>query len=453
MPITGNDKMSLKILEELKKGTKIKEIPLLYPVSLDQAKRLSRYYKILQAADKHLSIHDIEKIQMLGLRILFLAPLFKDEDWEVIREILGSANEKTTRKELPLLMQAIEEKRKRMAEFNSEIDLKLKVLEKRENEVKSLKQDIQRKQELLDEKIGFLKKYPVDIQLFLLKHLGIYENKLVLARRLDSGWQNSLKKKVVLRYDDLNYVWYVENLDKMVEDYQKRIHRKNPSSTEWDYEKEEKRNQHSKYPLPTSPIYRLPNGLAQDLRSSIEAVEREISEIEAERKFILKEIKKLRKTSPKSFMESVEARNSLSVKELKLHGELQDQALKWLFKKDFVVSSEVLLPNGKRCDVIGYNEQGHIVIIEVKVSKADFQQDKKWISYLDYCNEFYFLTNEEASSLYYAKEECKDIGLLEETKKGLHIREPFSREQQVKDQAKVQFAVNKSLSRKFVFGY
>lgn len=453
MPITGNDPVSLNILEDLKKGTKIKEIPLLYPVSLDQAKRLSRYHNILQTATRHLSKNDLEKIQMLGLRILALATLFKEEDWDALREILSSADEKTTRNELPLLMWAVEGKRKRIAEFTSEISMKLKALEKRENELAALKRDIQRKQESLDEKTNFLKKYPVDIRLFLLKHLGIYENDLVLARRLDSGWQKSLKKKEILTYDERNYIWHVTDLDQLAADYRKRIHRKRPFATEWEYEKEVKRNQHAKYSVPETPIYRLPNGLAQDLRSSIEAVEEEINEIEAEREVILKEIKKLRKASPKSFMESVEAMNALSVKELKRHGELQDKALKWLFRNDFVVSSEVLLPNGKRCDVIGYNENGQIVIIEVKASKADFQQDGKWMTYLDYCNEFYFLIIEEASPLYYAKEDCKGIGLLEETKNGLRIRETFSREQQAIDQVKVQFAINRSLSRKLVFGY
>jgi len=135
----------------------------------------------------------------------------------------------------------------------------------------------------------------------------------------------------------------------------------------------------------------LPTGLAEDLLSSIEAISEKKKEIEAERKDIQKQMKQLRKTSPKSFMESVEAMNTLSVQDLKRHGELQDKALKWLFNKGYVVASEVTLPNGKRADVVGYNESGRVMVIEVKVSKADFLQDEKWESYLDYCDEFYFL--------------------------------------------------------------
>ena len=61
--------------------------------------------------------------------------------------------------------------------------------------------------------------YPKNVQDFLIKHLGIYEDKLVLAKRLDSNWQRSLKKKDIIGYDEWNYIWYVNNLDKMVEEY------------------------------------------------------------------------------------------------------------------------------------------------------------------------------------------------------------------------------------------
>ncbi|WP_368013967.1 MmcB family DNA repair protein [Heyndrickxia coagulans] len=39
---------------------------------------------------------------------------------------------------------------------------------------------------------------------------------------------------------------------------------------------------------------------------------------------------------------------------------------------------------------MGYDEQGHIVIVEIKVSLLDFERDNKWNKYLSYCDEFYF---------------------------------------------------------------
>ena len=48
MAITGTDDLSLKILDSLESGTKVKDIPGIFSVSLDQAKRLSRYHNILE---------------------------------------------------------------------------------------------------------------------------------------------------------------------------------------------------------------------------------------------------------------------------------------------------------------------------------------------------------------------------------------------------------------------
>jgi hypothetical protein len=272
----------------------------------------------------------------------------------------------------------------------------------------------------------------------------------VLAKRLDSNWQRSLKKKAIISYDEWNYIWYVNNLDKMVEEYIRRTNRKNPYPIVWDYEKEERQNH--LWGVPSNPHYRLPTGLAEDLSSSLEAVEKRKMKIEFERKDIQTQMKKLRKTSPKSFMESVEAMNTLSIQDRKRHGELQDKALKWLYNKGYIVASEVTLPNGKRADVIGYNGDGHIIIIEVKVSRADFQQDEKWETYLDYCNEFYFLLNQEARPIYFQMGN-KEIGLLQEMKNTLKIDKPHLHEHQAKEREKILFSINRMLSKKFVYGY
>lgn len=42
-----------------------------------------------------------------------------------------------------------------------------------------------------------------------------------------------------------------------------------------------------------------------------------------------------------------------------------------------------------RADVLALAMNGHVVIVEVKSSVADFRTDKKMAGYLDYCNQFY----------------------------------------------------------------
>ncbi|MGX1402368.1 putative nucleic acid-binding Zn-ribbon protein [Bradyrhizobium japonicum] len=451
MPITGLDEVSHKVLNSLNNGTKVKDIPSLFPVSLDQAKRLSRYHNLLEQATTHLTQEAVDKLRKLGIKALYLSSLFKDEDWDGLTEILSSINERTRRDEFPLLIQALQEKRERIKHFQLETESKLNRLARREKELLQLEESIKETTEKIKQEQKFLKKYPAKVQRFLIKHLGIYNDKLVLARRLDSLWQKSLKKSNVLEFAD--FVYYVKDLDALAEDYLKRINRKTPLGTEWDYEKEDYRNRNGEYATPYSPEYRLPSGLAVDLRSSLEAVEEQMQEIRAEQETIQKEMKQLRKTSPKSFIEAIEATNTLSAHELKLHGEMQDKALKWLYNKGFIVASEVTLPNGKRADVIGYDENGHIVIVEVKVSTADFRQDEKWQTYLEYCDEFYFLLKPEIRPLFYRKQDYTGVGLLEETKKNVKIRRDHLLKHQPKERNKLQFSISKALSKKYVFGY
>jgi len=51
---------------------------------------------------------------------------------------------------------------------------------------------------------------------------------------------------------------------------------------------------------------------------------------------------------------------------------------------------EVVLPNYKRADLMALTAKGEICIIEIKSGLADYQSDKKWQHYLDYCDRFYF---------------------------------------------------------------
>jgi hypothetical protein len=51
---------------------------------------------------------------------------------------------------------------------------------------------------------------------------------------------------------------------------------------------------------------------------------------------------------------------------------------------------ELVLPNGRRADIVGLSNSGRILIVEIKSSAADFRSDQKWRDYLDYCDQMYF---------------------------------------------------------------
>ncbi len=49
---------------------------------------------------------------------------------------------------------------------------------------------------------------------------------------------------------------------------------------------------------------------------------------------------------------------------------------------------EVPLPNGRRADVLAVDAHGAIMIIEIKVARADLLGDDKWPDYLAWCDRF-----------------------------------------------------------------
>jgi hypothetical protein len=61
-----------------------------------------------------------------------------------------------------------------------------------------------------------------------------------------------------------------------------------------------------------------------------------------------------------------------------------------LLRHDYVCLCEVPLANGRRADLMGVDAHGRIVIVEIKVSRADLLGDGKWPDYLDYCDRFFW---------------------------------------------------------------
>lgn len=59
-------------------------------------------------------------------------------------------------------------------------------------------------------------------------------------------------------------------------------------------------------------------------------------------------------------------------------------------RNDIWCLPEMPLRCGRRADLMGIDAKGHVIIVEVKVSRADLLGDAKWTDYLDYCDRFYW---------------------------------------------------------------
>lgn len=59
-------------------------------------------------------------------------------------------------------------------------------------------------------------------------------------------------------------------------------------------------------------------------------------------------------------------------------------------RHDLLAIPEVPLGNGRRADLMALSPKGEVVIVEIKVSRADLLGDGKWTDYLDYCDRYFW---------------------------------------------------------------
>ena len=59
-------------------------------------------------------------------------------------------------------------------------------------------------------------------------------------------------------------------------------------------------------------------------------------------------------------------------------------------RNDIWCIPEMMLPGGRRADLMGVDAKGHVVIVEIKVARADLMGDAKWPDYLDFCDRFFW---------------------------------------------------------------
>lgn len=64
--------------------------------------------------------------------------------------------------------------------------------------------------------------------------------------------------------------------------------------------------------------------------------------------------------------------------------------VRMLLRHDITAIAEVPLDGGRRADLMAVDARGNLVIVEVKVARADLLGDGKWPDYLAHCDRFYW---------------------------------------------------------------
>ncbi len=75
-------------------------------------------------------------------------------------------------------------------------------------------------------------------------------------------------------------------------------------------------------------------------------------------------------------------------------GDVARGVTRMLLRHDCVTIAEVPLDGGRRADLMALDARGNIVIVEIKVSRADLLGDGKWTDYLAHCDRFFWAVPE-----------------------------------------------------------
>jgi len=464
--ITGNDEVSVKVLAALQNGAKVKELPAIFDISLDQAKRLSRYVNMLQTAQDSLSIQSIERLQAIGLKALFLASLFKERDWDGLNEVLAVTDASTKRDELPRLIDALQEKRQRVQELREEVAMRKKQLERIEEQRQVVMDSLEKIQAKMKKGLEAIKNYDAVTQEFLLEHVGVHEvydyqkmelkETYILIKRLDSLFQAKLKKEKIISYSDMHYVHRILSMDRFEVAYQERRKNKRAGllwNPDIEYKRAQKENNY--FPHNISETGRYKNGhslVSSKVKEQIKEIQSELAALDQQKKDMEKEIRLLEKEHVQSFIEAAQ-RPTLSETEVRLHQRLQNEAGKWLYSRGYAVVFEFTLPNNRRVDVAAINEDGNVIFIEVKASRAGYQADQKWREYLPYCHQFYFLGQFVDVKHDWDRLGREKVGFLFHRKKKIEVLTDCPSGHEPEHAMDMMFPILRAASKKIVYGF
>lgn len=412
-------------------------------LSLDQVKRLKRLYTYTETVRPLVSKKSFEAFSHLNQSVFVLKPLIDELDAEGLNEILEQVDDTTSRSELKVLVSSYLDKQQRIAKLLEEQKHRISNIEYHKENINEQVRLLEAQYERIQEFMALPKRYPKEIRKLLLRYVTPYKDGYALRRRFDSGFQKQLKQADVITMK--GYIWHIDSVEALADMLARRI--KNRGAIEWNYEKESKRNH--RYEVSTSDEYKA----IEDEAASIDEVNAKITkcinaieELEIEKRTMINELNQLRKANIRSWHEAAIYSDSLSEREILKHKELQNLALRWLYTNGYVACSEITLPNKRRADVIGYKD-GQVMIIEVKASREDYNQDDKWQQYLNWCDTFYFLG--DISEF----ERHADTGYLEEYGKSLIECEPDCLQHTCKDYDSIQELINRTLSKRFIYGF
>ncbi|MBP3932080.1 MAG: hypothetical protein J6D47_21220 [Peptostreptococcaceae bacterium] len=394
-------KIVFDMLEDKKKQAEIvKETGF----TIDIVKKVSQLRKIYskieeQIKDKLL----LDRLYSLKFKAIELKKIADTK--ELLEEFLESAYADMKTSEVKSKVNELTTRKTRMLEAKEQYLIKKQELEKDEERILDLINDSEQRRNYLEELYPFLNGRTKEVKDYLMTLIGVKDEKYVLKHRISMDIN---KNKLPINYDMSRGLWYITDIDKFVKIIEHRINKK--QSVLWGESSYFKTATYYYYSYnkwsKSDGEYKRPKGLET---LGLEVLEKDIKKYKKELGKVRKDLKEIRENIPNNYKEDTLFADSISHSEIAEHRLVQDIFLKEYFKEGYVAAAEITIGN-KRFDTTLYKPK-EVVIGEVKASRSDFIGDKKYLTYMDYCNELYMVLSSKINIKDEEIQRLKDEGV------------------------------------------
>lgn len=380
-------KVVFDMLEDKKKQAEIvKETGF----TIDVVKKVSQLKKIYlkieeQIKDKLL----LDRLYGLKFKAIELKKIADTK--ELLEEFLESAYADMKTSEVKTKVNELATRKMRILEAKNQYLMKKQKLEKDEERIVNLINDSEQRRNYVQELYPFLKGRAKEIKDYIIILVGIRNGKYVLKHKVSLDID---KSTLPIEYDKWRRIWLILDIDQFVDRIENRVNQK--QSVIWEESSHFKSATYYwdgyRNLAKSDGEYKKPDGLET---LGLDALEKDIKMYKKELGKVRKELKEIRENISNNYREDTLFADSISASEIAEHRLVQDIFLKEYFKEGYVAAAEITMGD-KRFDTTLY-KPNEIIIGEVKASRSDFIGDRKYLGYMDYCNQLYMVLSSRIS--------------------------------------------------------
>ena len=384
-----------KVIQLIEDGVSLKQISNDLDVNYNTVRQISVSNKLFkQIAALGLNQEQLAKLNGIGNNIRALSPIKNDK--ELLLDVIDTLNDKTTRNALEDLVKEIVDIKEQKEYFLKSAQVQINAIESKIEYYQEKLNDLDTKQAILEmefKPVKALQKTNPKAFRGYLNLIGLYDGRYVLNKLVSkSTWGKMRKEKVILWEYGRNYII---DMEKFIDLTINTMSRNNYY--------EDGSNAHHIKSLQYTTVKRQLSPIRKEYELKLAELEKELSELK-------KSLKNKGKLAVKNYFEQRELMNEFTSKDTLTHTNIEQGILKYLYKENWIGTIE-LSHEDFQFDVVAYNDNNEIIIVEAKASLGDLDRDSKLEKYLNYCDYLYIASN-DYDVCYYALNRDQRVGVI-----------------------------------------